>query len=145
MPTAPFILSLFRKPGCSPQSRAAVASVPATAMPTAATKVGPAVQAELDKQKFYSKPRLGLDAVGGASAQRLSEALADGAQLVVYGAMSGKAAQFSWHQWVFQGIQVRPVGRQGCVYVCVGGGAGVEAPTGTTCIPCQARLNAPWA
>ncbi|EFN52133.1 hypothetical protein CHLNCDRAFT_27061 [Chlorella variabilis] len=57
--------------------------------------------------KFYSKPCLGLDAVGGASAQRPSEALADGAQLVVYGAMSGKAAQFSWHQWVFQGIQVK--------------------------------------
>ena len=64
------------------------------------------LQLELDKAKFYSKPRLALDAVGGASAMRLSDARAEGGQLVVYGAMSGKSAQFSWHQWVFQGIQV---------------------------------------
>jgi trans-2-enoyl-CoA reductase len=27
--------------------------------------------------------------------------------MVIYGAMTGKPALFSWHQWVFQGVQVR--------------------------------------
>lgn len=40
-------------------------------------------QAELDKLKFYSKPRLALDCVGGASAARLVDCLAEGGQLVV--------------------------------------------------------------
>lgn len=30
---------------------------------------------------------------------------------MVYGAMSGKSAQFNWQQWVFQGIQVRASGQ----------------------------------
>ncbi|KAI7836141.1 hypothetical protein COHA_009971 [Chlorella ohadii] len=65
------------------------------------------LKAELDRAKFFSKPRLALDCVGGASAARLVDCLAEGGQLVVYGAMSGKSAQFSWHQWVFQGVQVK--------------------------------------
>ena len=35
-----------------------------------------------------------------------SDALVEGGQMVVYGAMSGKSAHFSWHQWIFQGIHV---------------------------------------
>lgn len=34
------------------------------------------VQVELDKLKFFARPRLGLDCVGGASTLRLSDALA---------------------------------------------------------------------
>jgi len=33
-------------------------------------------QVELEKVKFFAKPKLGLDCVGGASALRLSDALA---------------------------------------------------------------------
>ncbi|KAL4435235.1 hypothetical protein ABPG77_001917 [Micractinium sp. CCAP 211/92] len=65
------------------------------------------IKMELDKAKFFAKPKLALDAVGGASAMRLADALAEGGQLVVYGSVSGKSAQFTWRQWVFQGIQVK--------------------------------------
>ncbi len=63
-------------------------------------------QAELDKLKFFAKPKLALDAVGGLSSTRLSDMLAEGGQLVVYGCMSGKSPTWTWHSWVFQGIQV---------------------------------------
>lgn len=45
---------------------------------------------ELDKSKFFAKPKLALDAVGGASAMRLSEALAEGGQVCC-----GGRAQFA--------------------------------------------------
>ena len=64
------------------------------------------LKTELDKLKFFAKPKLALDAVGGLSTTRLSDALADGGQLVVYGCMSGKSPVWPWHTWVFQGIQV---------------------------------------
>lgn len=75
-------------------------------------------QAELERAKLYSRPRLALDCVGGASAQRLADALGEGGQLVVYGAMSGKSPQFSWHQWVFQGVQVGYGGWAGLAEGC---------------------------
>ena len=65
------------------------------------------LRAELDKLKFFGKPKLALDAVGGASAQRLSDALTDGGQLVVYGCISGTSPQWNWRSWVFQGLRVR--------------------------------------
>ena len=34
------------------------------------------MQASMDQLKFFAKPKLGLDCVGGASALRLSDALA---------------------------------------------------------------------
>lgn len=34
------------------------------------------MQAELDKVKFFARPKLGLDCMGGASTLRLSDALA---------------------------------------------------------------------
>ena len=34
------------------------------------------LQIELDKVKFFARPKLGLDCVGGASTLRLSDALA---------------------------------------------------------------------
>jgi mitochondrial enoyl-[acyl-carrier protein] reductase / trans-2-enoyl-CoA reductase len=65
------------------------------------------LRAELDKLKFFAKPKLALDAVGGASATRLADALADGGTLVVYGCMSGRSPQWPWHAWVFRGLSVR--------------------------------------
>lgn len=62
---------------------------------------------QLAAAKFFAKPRLGLDAVGGASAAGLADALADGCQLVVYGCMSGRAPHFPWSAWVFKDLQVR--------------------------------------
>ncbi|KAL4518427.1 hypothetical protein Ndes2437A_g04709 [Nannochloris sp. 'desiccata'] len=65
------------------------------------------LRAELDKLKFFGKPKLALDAVGGASAQRLSDALVDGGQMVVYGCISGASPTWNWRSWVFQGLRVR--------------------------------------
>ena len=64
------------------------------------------VKAELEKLKFFAKPKLGLDSIGGSSSVRLTEALSDGAQLVVYGCMSGKSPQWNWRTWVFESIGV---------------------------------------
>lgn len=64
------------------------------------------LQTELDKSKFFAKPKLALDAVGGQSGVRLADCLVEGGQLVVYGCMSGKSPQWNWHSWVFQNIQV---------------------------------------
>ena len=38
--------------------------------------------------------------VGGPSAARLARCLDEGAQLVVYGCMSGQSPTFSWERWV---------------------------------------------
>lgn len=65
------------------------------------------VQAELDKLKFFSKPKLALDCIGGTSAARLADALGDAGELIVYGCMSGKSPQWTWHNWVFKGLKVR--------------------------------------
>ena len=38
--------------------------------------------------------------VGGPSAARIARCLDEGAQLVVYGCMSGQSPTFSWERWV---------------------------------------------
>jgi trans-2-enoyl-CoA reductase len=65
------------------------------------------VKLELNKLKFFAKPKLGLDCIGGDSSVRLSEALAEGAQLVIYGCMSGKSPSFNWKSWVFGRLSVK--------------------------------------
>ena len=67
---------------------------------------GGSLKLELDKKKYYAKPRLALDAVGGSSAVRLADCLQDGCPLVVYGCMSGKPPQFPWQYWVGNGLKV---------------------------------------
>lgn len=47
---------------------------------------GGSIKAKLDENKFFAKPRLALDAVGGASAVALADALQDGCPLVMYDA-----------------------------------------------------------
>lgn len=70
-------------------------------IPSAATSVN--VQVELDKLKFFAKPKVALDSVGGESGLRLAEALAE--------VCEGSASTFQhylsyldchralWHAW----------------------------------------------
>ena len=93
---------------------------------------GGSIKAKLGENKFFAKPRLALDAVGGASAVALADALQDGCPLVMcvaraprmpprvpllltdcscaclrsYGCMSGKPAQFPWAHWTFKNLTV---------------------------------------
>lgn len=62
---------------------------------------------ELGELKFFAKAKLGLDCVGGPSAARLAHCLDEGAQLVVYGCMSGQSPSFSWERWVDGEMQCR--------------------------------------
>ncbi len=57
--------------------------------------------------RYFAKPKLALDCVGGQSAVRLADTLDDGAPLVIYGCMSGRAPTWPWNQWVFKQMQVR--------------------------------------
>jgi trans-2-enoyl-CoA reductase len=68
---------------------------------------GAPLRAALERAQFYAKPRLALDAVGGASGLRLAEALADGGEVVVYGCLSGAAPAWPWRDFVFRGLRVR--------------------------------------
>ncbi|QDZ23160.1 trans-2-enoyl-CoA reductase [Chloropicon primus] len=61
---------------------------------------------ELEKHKYFAKPKLALDCVGGQSAARLADTLDDSAPLVIYGCMSGRAPSWPWNQWVFKQMQV---------------------------------------
>lgn len=60
---------------------------------------------ELDRRHFFSRPKVAFDSVGGHSAARLADALAEGGRIVVYGCSSGKAPQWQWQQWVFRRIR----------------------------------------
>ena len=62
---------------------------------------------ELEKQKFFAKPKLALDCVGGASASRLAETLQDGCELVCFGCVTGKAVTVPWTGLVGRGLVVR--------------------------------------
>ena len=62
---------------------------------------------ELSQRNLFAKPRLALDAVGGASAVRLAESLQPGCPLIVYGNMSGRAATFPWSAWTQSALIVR--------------------------------------
>lgn len=54
-----------------------------------------------------SKPRLGIDAVGGVATERLARSLADGGTVVNYGAMSGEPCTVAPTSFVFKDIQLR--------------------------------------
>jgi trans-2-enoyl-CoA reductase len=54
-----------------------------------------------------AKPKLGLNAVGGASATRLAGLLADSAPLVTYGAMSKEALKIPNGFLIFRGLDFR--------------------------------------
>lgn len=61
---------------------------------------------KLDQLKFFARPKLALDGVGGDSGVRLVEALAEGGQVVFYGCMSGQAPSWPWTSWVFRDLKV---------------------------------------
>ena len=44
---------------------------------------GGSLKAKLEESKFFAKPRLALDAVGGASAAAMADALQDGGTMVM--------------------------------------------------------------
>jgi len=74
-----------------------------------ATEVLPdagSIKLELDKKRFFAKPKLGLDAVGGQSAVRLADALHEGCPLVIYGCMSNRAPTWPWGAWVSNELSV---------------------------------------
>lgn len=54
-----------------------------------------------------AKPRLAIDAVGGAATERLARALGDGGTLVNYGGMSGEPCQISPASFVFKDITLK--------------------------------------
>ncbi|KAJ9530445.1 hypothetical protein QJQ45_012422 [Haematococcus lacustris] len=64
------------------------------------------IRVTLEGLKFFARPRLALDAVGGDSAVRLADALGPEGTLVVYGCMSGRAPTWPWQAWVFNGLKV---------------------------------------
>eukprot|EP00879_Flechtneria_rotunda_P012796 GHRR01013360.1.p1 GENE.GHRR01013360.1~~GHRR01013360.1.p1 ORF type:complete len:273 (+),score=134.77 GHRR01013360.1:1434-2252(+) len=64
------------------------------------------IKAQLQSQRFFGRPKLALDAVGGDSATRLADALEQNGRLVVYGCLSGRAPIWPWQTWVFRGLQV---------------------------------------
>ena len=48
------------------------------------------------RRRFFARPKLALDCVGGASAARLAHCLQDNGVLVVFGCMSGRAVTLPW-------------------------------------------------
>ena len=64
------------------------------------------LKTELERGKFFTKPKLALDSIGDQSAVRLADTLADKGTLVVYGCMSGKSPNWPWHSWVFRELNV---------------------------------------
>ncbi|MEW5309080.1 MAG: hypothetical protein WDW38_000991 [Sanguina aurantia] len=64
------------------------------------------LKVELERAKFFARPKLALDSVGGDSGLRLAEALAEGGEIVIYGCASGKAPAWPWQNWVFKGQKV---------------------------------------
>lgn len=51
--------------------------------------------------------KLGLDAIGGASTERLGSLMADGGKVVTYGLLSGEAPRLTAHDLVFRGLTLR--------------------------------------
>ena len=62
---------------------------------------------ELENHKFFAKPKLALDCVGGVSASRLAETLQDGCELVCFGCVTGKPVTVPWTGLVGRGLVVR--------------------------------------
>ena len=68
---------------------------------------GPEVAAEAKAALGGATPKLGLNAVGGASATRLAALLAPGGTLVTYGAMSKEALKIPNGFLIFRDLQLR--------------------------------------
>jgi trans-2-enoyl-CoA reductase len=64
-------------------------------------------RAALERRRFFARPKLALDCVGGASAARLAHCLQDSGVLVVFGCMSGYAVTLPWTTLVARGLSCR--------------------------------------
>eukprot|EP00899_Mesostigma_viride_P018506 jgi/Mesvir1/26657/Mv20446-RA.1 len=67
----------------------------------------PGVRQALDERKLFAKPKLALDAVGGASAARMADCLHPKSPLIIYGCMSGKSPNFPWQTWLGKDLKVQ--------------------------------------
>ena len=65
------------------------------------------LRAALERRRFFARPKLALDCVGGASAARLAHCLQDNGVLVVFGCMSGRAVTLPWTTLVARGLTCR--------------------------------------
>ena len=65
------------------------------------------LRAVLERRRFFARPKLALDCVGGASAARLAHCLQDNGLLVVFGCMSGRAVTLPWTTLVARGLSCR--------------------------------------
>jgi trans-2-enoyl-CoA reductase len=65
------------------------------------------LRATLERRRFFARPKLALDCVGGASAARLAHCLQDNGVLVVFGCMSGRAVTLPWTTLVARGLSCR--------------------------------------
>lgn len=65
------------------------------------------LRAALERRRFFARPKLALDCVGGASAARLAHCLQDNGVLVVFGCMSGRAVTLPWTTLVARGLSCR--------------------------------------
>ena len=64
-------------------------------------------RAALERRRFFARPKLALDCVGGASAARLAHCLQDSGVLLVFGCMSGYAVTLPWTTLVARGLSCR--------------------------------------
>lgn len=60
---------------------------------------------ELETRRFFARPKVAFDSVGGHSAMRIADALAEGGTIMIYGCSSGKAPTWTWQQWVFKRLK----------------------------------------
>ena len=58
---------------------------------------------ELEDRRFFAKPKLALDGVGGDAAARLADALQDGGRMTCFGCVSGKPVTLTWRQIIARG------------------------------------------
>ena len=65
------------------------------------------MRAARERRRFFARPKLALDCVGGASAARLAHCLQDNGLLVVFGCMSGRAVTLPWTTLVARGLSCR--------------------------------------
>lgn len=62
---------------------------------------------ELEDRRFFAKPKLALDGVGGDAAGRLADALQDGGRMTCFGCVSGKPVTLTWRQIIARDLRVR--------------------------------------
>ena len=65
------------------------------------------LRAALERRRFFARPKLALDCVGGASAARLAHSLQDGGRLVVFGCMSGRPITLPWTTLVARNLTAK--------------------------------------